>query len=395
MLKFKLKKIFPFLKKKKKHKKFFSFPRFFAYSFAVIAMVQAFSLGLSLSAPEMAYAAKNEPITYTMQVPIPGLGKEGVVTFNTGDTKPIADYVKAIYNYAVGIVGILAAIMLMVGGFRWILAGGNASSIGEAKEIIFASLSGLVLVMASWLILQQINPALTELNVTKIQKPNVKTAKNASNHLCKWTTLTDSDYIAKTTTKSSNFDKTCATAGDGWKNINDVCSEDGKKDDAICCCAPLPAGCTDYLISCMACEEPTTITGLLSNFSCKYPQKSCQVANSFYQKLLEAHNNIGDIKLEITEAWPPTVNHSSLGHKNGTCIDMVTPIRGIMSSKKEEDIETIEKIYTTFKDANLNILYECYPGDKCNCNTYNKNIKCDQTETGEDAGGKNHFHVCN
>lgn len=159
-------------RKKKNKNKLFSFPRLFAYSFAIIAIVQSLSLGLSLRSPEMAMAASNEPTTYTMQVPIPGIGDNGVITFSN-DTGAIANYVKGIYNYAVGIVGILAAIMLMVGGFRWILAGGNASSISEAKAMIFAAISGLVLVMTSYIILSQVNPALTEFRITTISNPNV------------------------------------------------------------------------------------------------------------------------------------------------------------------------------------------------------------------------------
>jgi hypothetical protein len=141
-------------KKKKSKKKFFSFPGILAYSFAAIAIIQTLSLSLAFQSPEMAQAAEKKQTTYEMQVSIPGLGD----TIEFGDTtEPIVRYIEAIYNYAIGIVGILAAIMLMVGGFRWILAGGNASSISEAKEMIFAALSGLVLLMTSYLILNAIN----------------------------------------------------------------------------------------------------------------------------------------------------------------------------------------------------------------------------------------------
>jgi len=41
-----------------------------------------------------------------------------------------------------GIIGILAALALMIGGVIWLIAAGNASRISEAKAWIGASLTG-------------------------------------------------------------------------------------------------------------------------------------------------------------------------------------------------------------------------------------------------------------
>lgn len=69
----------------------------------------------------------------------------------------IADYIEAVYKYLIGIVGILATVVMMIGGVIWITAGGNASRIGEAKAWIGGALMGLVLALASYTILYQIN----------------------------------------------------------------------------------------------------------------------------------------------------------------------------------------------------------------------------------------------
>ncbi|MFH0956172.1 MAG: hypothetical protein V1801_03125, partial [Candidatus Falkowbacteria bacterium] len=45
----------------------------------------------------------------------------------------IGEYIAGVYKYAIGIVGILAAVVLMIGGVLWIVAGGSATMIGEAK----------------------------------------------------------------------------------------------------------------------------------------------------------------------------------------------------------------------------------------------------------------------
>ena len=75
----------------------------------------------------------------------------------------IAEYIGAIYKYAIGVAGILAAVMLMIGGIIWLTAGGNQTRIGAAKSYITASITGLVIALSSYLILYQINPELIKL----------------------------------------------------------------------------------------------------------------------------------------------------------------------------------------------------------------------------------------
>lgn len=81
----------------------------------------------------------------------------------------IGDYIANIYKYGIGIVGILAAVVLMFGGVVWLTAGGNQSRIGEAKSWITASLTGLVLALTSYMILYQINPDLVNSNPLRIK----------------------------------------------------------------------------------------------------------------------------------------------------------------------------------------------------------------------------------
>ncbi len=85
------------------------------------------------------------------------------------NTSLLANYIKAIVKYAVGIVGILATVILMFGGVRWLTAGGSAETVSNAKAWIGASLTGLVLTMCSYLILSTINPNLVNFKITKIE----------------------------------------------------------------------------------------------------------------------------------------------------------------------------------------------------------------------------------
>ena len=75
----------------------------------------------------------------------------------------IAKYIQSIYNYAIGIVGILAAVVLMYGGVIWLTAGGSPDKVNNAKSWIGASLTGLILALCSYMILNTINPDLVNL----------------------------------------------------------------------------------------------------------------------------------------------------------------------------------------------------------------------------------------
>jgi hypothetical protein len=93
----------------------------------------------------------------------------------------IGKYIKAIYKYAIGIVGILAAVVLMFGGLLWLTAGGNANQVSEAKAWIGASLTGLLIALCSFMIMATINPRLVEVGTINPEKVNaVDTSKNKS-----------------------------------------------------------------------------------------------------------------------------------------------------------------------------------------------------------------------
>ena len=91
----------------------------------------------------------------------------------------IGQYITAIYNYGVGIAGILAAIVLMAGGVLWLISGGDSSKITQAKELIGGSITGLIILMTSYVILIEINPALVgfkPISLSYLKEAEVKLA---------------------------------------------------------------------------------------------------------------------------------------------------------------------------------------------------------------------------
>lgn len=103
-----------------------------------------------------------------------------------GDTGMIGAYIKSIYEYAIGIAGIVAAAVLMYGGFSYLMAGGSADKISEAKSWIGAALSGLVLVMLSYTILSIINPKLLDFKISPIEPVDTvaTTSDSESDTIC-------------------------------------------------------------------------------------------------------------------------------------------------------------------------------------------------------------------
>ncbi len=113
---------------------------------------------------------KADPIKTEINVSIPDsdftAGKQ--LTFSQ-NADILVNYIVAIFKYSMGVIGIIAAIILMYGGVRWLTAGGNQATIAEAKTYVISSLSGLVLTLSSFLILSTINFNLINLKVPEIK----------------------------------------------------------------------------------------------------------------------------------------------------------------------------------------------------------------------------------
>jgi len=130
-----------------------------------------FSLLFALALPSLAAtstAKTNTPPLFKipeLQIKIPGMAKFSKVQCGE-DGKCgvpwIGEYILGFYNYALGIVGILAALILMAGGVLWLISGGDASKITQAKELIISSITGVIILTSSYILLTQINPELAK-----------------------------------------------------------------------------------------------------------------------------------------------------------------------------------------------------------------------------------------
>lgn len=55
-----------------------------------------------------------------------------------------------VVNWILGILALIAVIMILIGGFRWMTAGGNEEKVESAKKLLIAALIGLVIILAAW-----------------------------------------------------------------------------------------------------------------------------------------------------------------------------------------------------------------------------------------------------
>lgn len=77
-------------------------------------------------------------------------------------SRDVRETVASIIRVALGLLGIVAVVIILIGGFKWMTAGGNDEQVGEAKKWIFSGIIGLAIILsayalATWVIGQLIN----------------------------------------------------------------------------------------------------------------------------------------------------------------------------------------------------------------------------------------------
>ena len=65
-------------------------------------------------------------------------------------TRDIREVIMTIINVILGFLSIVAIIITLWGGFKWMTAGGNEDQIGEAKKMIIAGVVGMAVIFASY-----------------------------------------------------------------------------------------------------------------------------------------------------------------------------------------------------------------------------------------------------
>jgi len=80
---------------------------------------------------------------------------EGLGEFTQTTGLPETDLVTVIGNVVkvvIGFLGLVATIIIIIGGFQWMTSGGNEEKIGNAKKLMINGLIGLVICLLAYAI---------------------------------------------------------------------------------------------------------------------------------------------------------------------------------------------------------------------------------------------------
>jgi len=139
--------------------------------FIISAMIALSFLGQTASIPA-AHAQGQITTQYTLLSPLPCLGNSCPGNDKSGTTANFQTYVSYAYNLFIALAAVAAVFMIVYGGFEYVTSTipGNKN---DGKKRIESALWGLLLVLASWLILRTINPHFVEISNTLVPQLNL------------------------------------------------------------------------------------------------------------------------------------------------------------------------------------------------------------------------------
>jgi hypothetical protein len=109
----------------------------------LIAFAASRGLGATRSLPAKARA-------HTINANDLGVGAiQSSIKLGSGDVRQTA---ARIINVALGFLGIIAVVIVLLGGFKYMISGGNEEKTAEAKKLIVSGIIGLAIILSAWAI---------------------------------------------------------------------------------------------------------------------------------------------------------------------------------------------------------------------------------------------------
>jgi hypothetical protein len=143
------------------------------FSFSAIAQAQGATSTTSTSSGSGSGLPTTEERPFQPIVPQLGVDIPGVVFTPASEAGGIvsipylAQYVNGVYRYLVAIVLIVSIVMVVYGGFRY-LVGASMGDIQTGKKIIVDALAGMLITLGAYMILNTVNPATVNLSTLKL-----------------------------------------------------------------------------------------------------------------------------------------------------------------------------------------------------------------------------------
>ncbi len=113
---------------------------------AITAIAMVFAIGLPLAAPAVVFAQTDISTGLCAGSNLDANQTNGCTVDTATANNKINSILKLVINIFSLIVGVVAVIMIIVGGLRYITSGGESSNVSTAKNTIIYAIVGLVIV---------------------------------------------------------------------------------------------------------------------------------------------------------------------------------------------------------------------------------------------------------
>lgn len=114
----------------------------------VLVAIMAGLMMLAVLAPRLALAQDNVEEGDVFGTKEIGDPKSGIALGKSSLQKTVVRLI----NVALSLLGIIAVVIVLIGGFKWMTAGGNDEKVAEARKLIFAGIVGMAIILSAWAI---------------------------------------------------------------------------------------------------------------------------------------------------------------------------------------------------------------------------------------------------
>ncbi len=76
--------------------------------------------------------------------------------------QPLITTITSIINVALSLLGIVAVVIVLIGGFKWMTAGGNDDKVTEGRKYITSGVIGIAIILSAWAVTRFVIKSLSD-----------------------------------------------------------------------------------------------------------------------------------------------------------------------------------------------------------------------------------------